>query len=242
MLIFLHAHLMADFVFQTQKQIEAKQSNNIVGNLDHLLTLIIIYFAASMGLYFAANMVLSQVVLLVAFVLINAGVHLLVDLAKTTVIGRVRQPLVLLLIDQGLHIGVLILSYRWLLSDVVLSTELHRFFLNALFPLLATFVGSVFVRDILCIFHLGERNDQHHDVSSADGLDRQNSGRWIGIIERAILFLAFVLEAYALAAVVVAFKTLARYSEIKDDPEYYIIGNLLSLLVVLGMFALYALV
>jgi hypothetical protein len=67
-------------------------------------------------------------------------------------------------------------------------------------------------------------------------------GKWIGIIERTIMFLSLYFNIFGLLTIVVAFKTLTRYENIKKNPEYYIIGNLLSILFALVAYGIYTLV
>lgn len=63
-------------------------------------------------------------------------------------------------------------------------------------------------------------------------ISNQSIGIIIGILERSIIILFVVGEAYSGVATVIALKTLSRFKSIEEDKEfaeYYLVGNLLSL-------------
>jgi len=85
--------------------------------------------------------------------------------------------------------------------------------------------------------HLGERHP---------GLAR--AGRMIGLIERALIFIAVLLRIEALVGFVVAAKAILRFPEIREPghqalAEYYLVGSLASVLwaVVIGVLTRWAL-
>jgi hypothetical protein len=69
------------------------------------------------------------------------------------------------------------------------------------------------------------------------------AGRWIGILERLLIYVLMLAGAAAAAGLVVAAKTILRYPEISGkpaaiDPEYVLVGSLASWLLAFGIGAL----
>ena len=66
--------------------------------------------------------------------------------------------------------------------------------------------------------------------------DSNGAGRWIGILERLLIFVLVLAGQAAAAGIVVAAKSILRYPEISSEPqriapEYVLIGSLVSWLV-----------
>lgn len=68
---------------------------------------------------------------------------------------------------------------------------------------------------------------------SADTPGMESAGRYIGWLERALLYGLIVLGSPDAAALVVAAKSIARFPSFSEEKfaEYYLIGTLLSLLI-----------
>ena len=114
--------------------------------------------------------------------------------------------------------------------------------LIAVFFIVATYIGNFVVRGVLALAQ--RRSDNHtattdHDTphqdvtdDPADASPKLRGGLWIGILERATIFL-FLFAGYSAGiAVVIAIKGLARYPDFKDSSETaekFIIGTLASL-------------
>jgi hypothetical protein len=76
------------------------------------------------------------------------------------------------------------------------------------------------------------------------GPQSQNrAGRWIGILERLLIYVLVLIGAAAAAGLVVAAKSILRFPEISGqpaaiDPEYVLIGSLASWFLAFGVGAL----
>ncbi len=69
------------------------------------------------------------------------------------------------------------------------------------------------------------------------------AGRWIGVLERLLIYVLVVIDAAAAAGLVVAAKSILRFPEISGkpaaiDPEYVLIGSLASWLLAFSIGAL----
>jgi hypothetical protein len=258
--IFILAHILADFVFQRDIEVEEKNNGIVRGNLKHIIKVSIVFVISALCYLLLLEVVDIVVILKVsAFVVINLVLHFFLDLLKSKIQQkRKANNLLLLFIDQILHITVLIVAFIFLLGDYFPRTNFFdNYVLFFIFLIVSTFVSSVIIREILSLFHLEYKDDSTalngEDVNKGIVIDSQTDadevenkglkiGKWIGIIERTIMFLSLYFNIFGLLTIVVAFKTLTRYENIKKNPEYYIIGNLLSILFALVAYGIYTLV
>lgn len=71
------------------------------------------------------------------------------------------------------------------------------------------------------------------EVSSNSAFDSNGAGKWIGYIERVMIFVFFIFNQPAAIAGIMAIKTAFRFNDLKDDndsarSEYIMIGTFLS--------------
>jgi len=74
---------------------------------------------------------------------------------------------------------------------------------------------------------------------------KNKAGRWIGVLERLLIYVLVLIGAAAAAGLVVAAKSILRFPEINRkpasiDPEYVLIGSLASWLLAFTVGALAA--
>lgn len=62
-------------------------------------------------------------------------------------------------------------------------------------------------------------------------VERENTGKYIGYLERGIICMFVFLQAYSALTLLAGFKTLTRFKQLesKSFAEYYLVGTLLSL-------------
>lgn len=70
-------------------------------------------------------------------------------------------------------------------------------------------------------------------VRGLEGATTNGAGRWIGVLERLLIFVLVLGDEAGAAALVVAAKAILRYPEITGEtphiqPEYVLIGSLAS--------------
>ena len=239
MTLFLLAHLFTDFIFQTDEGVKNRYEAPLQGNLRHLIHMLILFTVFGVAyLFLIESPTQDTAVSVLIFILLNGAAHFITDTLKVMATKRISVDSVwLLLADQALHVLVIYGTYKMLLHPYTISSVPLRYIHLLLFLGLATFVSGVIIRHILRYFHLTSKETP--SLRSADGTDSMNYGRWIGIIERSIMFLALFFNLLGLLTVVIAFKTVSRYQKFKENSEYYIIGNLLSILFVLVFYGLF---
>ncbi|WP_159429925.1 DUF3307 domain-containing protein [Halarsenatibacter silvermanii] len=228
------AHVLADFVLQTNKLSQNKQMN-ILDLIKHTL----IVFLTSLILtihYFSLN--------LLSVLIIISVIHGLIDYSKIYLSRKYGKDfeLELFLSDQLLHILLIIAVIPWFdpqINQHILAffTELQRtyegltlldiqrigFLAIAAAVIIFNFQGSTFV--------VRKTLKKYKSDISSEG-DR---GKAIGNLERLLIILFIILGYYSLIGLLFTAKSLIRFKEIETGNvgeafvEYYLIGSFVSI-------------
>jgi len=219
----LAAHALADFVFQPDWMVKAKQRTPVL--LLHSLIAAVLAYAA-VGRW--------DLWLLPTLVFLS---HAAIDHLK----ARTRGSLRVFLIDQAAHIAVVALLAWMFTRQGELTLWGNRFGVLAWrgWILVAGLVLCVRVGGILIGFWVKPYLDEIEragidDVgvgTKARGLT--NGGRVIGQLERLLIFMLVGLGQLAGVGFLVAAKSIFRFGELKDrenrmEAEYITIGTLIS--------------
>jgi len=229
------AHLLSDFVFQTQRLVEQKRSMRpgayFLHGLIHYLSAVIIagFFIPGSFLSLRTHVVIAGLTL----------VHLLLDLAKVLLIRKhlISDGSRAYVSDQFLHFLSVALA-AWLLSPAVPFHELvallqgSRIIGNKFLAVPVIYVGVVFGGGYLIRFltrSMAEGVKSHSPEKAAEQL--QNAGLYIGWLERFLVLTALLLQSPATVGLILTAKSIARYPEFKSErfAEYFLIGTLLSI-------------
>ncbi|HMJ96352.1 MAG TPA: hypothetical protein VK486_10895 [Thermoleophilaceae bacterium] len=135
------------------------------------------------------------------------------------------------LLPLGMTAGLLLLAVGLIdpaaawdsVEDVGRSRDLVLGLAGALF---AIFLAGEVIGRVLHPFAKRVRGE-------TDTLGMENAGRYIGWLERALLYGLILIGSPDAAALVVAAKSIARFPSFAEEKfaEYYLIGTLLSLLI-----------
>ena len=150
--------------------------------------------------------------------------HSIIDFGKPHVANSFKlNPLVTFLLDQMLHLGIILLLAP-LAKGVVLPTILTREVLNIiLFIVLITKPTNVFFK----IFFQKYQPQDNQKLDTIPG-----AGATIGLLERVIMSICIIFNQFASIGLVFTAKSIARYNKISESPtfsEYYLIGSLFSI-------------
>lgn len=222
-------HFLADFLFQTQEDVEAKRRGT--GFIRHGLIVFTIQAALVVPLWSGAVFMATVAVTLV---------HLLIDWGKSRYLSSATTQLTAFTVDQAAHLlaiaGVWCAVVSWAPPTVLPTMDpssLGTFAVAALLAAAFAFNGtggSVIVEAVLRRVDVAEGGPQE-----AGGL--AGAGRLIGILERTLVLALVLYQQWAAVAILVTAKSVARFEELKMRPfaEYYLVGTLTSLLVALGV-------
>ncbi len=133
------------------------------------------------------------------------------------------------LIDQSLHLMVILICWYFSFFKWI-AVQLAWQQLNTQIVMWKTITAVVFLTTPAGIL-IGQFTKQWRDqIVNAASL--ANAGKWIGIIERVIIFIFVLFSQYAAIGLLVAAKGIIRFNE-KDRPEikteYLVIGTLMSI-------------
>ena len=235
-LLAILAHLISDFVLQPKGVVELKRNNCFKGYLLHAI-LVFLTLVLFTGFYSLRLVILYSFLVTV--------VHSIIDWVKEGLLrldkGAVFE-LNLFFIDQLLHlitiylIGIkvfgsslvtvfteiepIILLENSRLGEIIASPDLIYI---VIFYIIVIFVGAVILEKLLKILNYGNRNEN------------LQAGRYIGMVERALILTLVVFGSISSLAMVLAAKSLARFGKLTDQQfaEYYLFGTLNSMLIAL---------
>lgn len=244
------AHVVADFLLQGPRMAEAKCEGRPRGYLLHFAAHVM-----SLALFTHSYISFTMVILWVAL----PAVHLLIDWVKNRFFSPTHPAdAAIFLLDQAAHLLLIFCAWLWAapqpcapvaLFYETLQAPTGKSLLALIFPaavlpplpLVAAvygyivFGGAVLVRKVLDLEPL-----RLSGSAAAQGNTRQ-AGRYIGMLERALILTLTLAGAFTAIAFVLTAKSIARYKELehRDFAEYYLVGTLLStFLAVLGGLAL----
>lgn len=239
------AHVIADFLLQSPQIVGDKNRGALRGYLLHFsghLTALALFTHP----YFSPVTAALWIALPAA--------HLLVDWLKNYLFptGHPAAALIFLL-DQALHLLLIFCAWQW--TDPPLCGAVTSFYHRLLTP-----AGRSLIRQLFCnrtaaalltavvygfvIFGGAALVRKVLDLEAfrlpgpaGNSGDARRAGRYIGMLERAIILSLTLADAFTAIAFVLTAKSIARYKELESRSfaEYYLAGTLLStLLAILG--------
>ncbi len=243
-LALLSAHLLADLALQTRGTVEAKRGKGrsrcrgfLCHGLAHAACCAVLLYGHWTG------------PALIAAAAVTAA-HLAIDFLKSGLEKRkvLRwNSLGLFLIDQALHLAVILAACRLLVPSSLPSWRMltagsfrpkAKARLLGVLAVLAAGTWGV-GRGIGLYFLQRESTRREGEAAAADapGAPERRpgvpeGGFTIGVLERMIIILALLLRQEGLIGFLLAVKSIARFRKFDDDCfiEYFIIGSSLSLL------------
>jgi len=236
----LFAHILGDFYVQTSKMAEKKEES-IKWVLVHCLYYWVTILALSIP-------VLSWRAVWIGIIM--ATFHTLIDVWKYWYVSKLKKKNRMTLmkdrniffIDQSLHLICLVIISYWIVIYNN-SISIYSIFINFFNTIGISKMGFVYWGAALFIIHkpaniaISKLLAKYKPQSSeAEKKKDKNAGRFIGTIERIIIIILISIGQYAAIGLVLTAKSIARYDKISNEPdfaEYYLLGTLLSTLIVI---------
>jgi len=212
------AHLLTDFILQPRSWIEHRCRR---------------HFAS--GYLYLHGLVTSAVAMLMAgfqywpAVLVIGVSHILIDGWKS----YRKEAITYFVMDQFLHLMVIVLCWMYYFMSVSELTAVVRdvsvnynFWIYVIATVFLTAPSGILIGQLTKTWR--------EKILNPESL--ANAGKWIGIIERLIVFIFVLLGQYAAISLLIAAKGIIRFNE-KDRPEikteYLVIGTLMSITIAL---------
>lgn len=229
-------HLLGDYYIPNQKKTDKNEKNFkdlFIPNLGYLLVFSIgsvLIWSIQIFLIFLA---LSFIHFIIQIILFLSAKHY-----KT---NDEAHEFILFVIGQALNI----------IAFVILTIILKYYSINFNLKPWARFLLGIFslhgreILNWLCIFLIIHKPTnivikqllKNYKPAQDKKEISNNAGAFIGTLERIIIALLLIANQYSAIGLVLAAKSIARYEKItkeKDFSEYYLLGTLLSTLVVIG--------
>lgn len=208
------AHILGDFVFQSEKWVKNKEKKKYKS--PYLYWHIVIHFLTLItALKFDFSYWLGILIILIA--------HYFIDLIKLYINKRVNN-IVTFLFDQILHLSVLIvvsslyISIDWERLGI-LYTKNMLLLINAV--ICVTLVSSIVIDVFLSQVEIKRKR-------------KDKVGSYIGLLERLLVFIFIITNNWEAIGFLLAAKSVFRFGELsklkeeKEKIQYYFIGTLLS--------------
>lgn len=219
----LIAHLVADFLFQSEKWCIEKEKHIL--SKQHLLHAVIVTLSGyffSLDLYFITS------------ALIIGLCHLLIDSLKSYYIKkREDKKALIFFIDQLLHVIVLSLV-SWIYLKNYSPNYFFDFNLNTkIIAALAAFLfcakpANIFIRYTFDLFGLTiAKQTATESTDNTPEKELENAGKVIGIMERFMTLGLILAGQYAAVGLIIAAKSILRFNNPQKN-EYILVGTLLS--------------
>lgn len=210
----LLAHLLTDFVLQPKEWIGDRKKKHFASPklyLHGVITGIFTILFAGISYWSGALVIMVT--------------HILIDGWKS----YRKDSIVYFVADQCLHTAVILACwYYYFLSPENIASFLQK--INVSHHLWILLIAVVFLTAPAGILIGQLTKTWREKITNPESL--ANAGKWIGIIERLIVFLFVLLGQYAAISLLIAAKGIIRFNE-KDRPEvkteYLVIGTLMSI-------------
>ncbi|MGB0798488.1 MAG: DUF3307 domain-containing protein [Planktomarina sp.] len=200
----LLAHVLADFVFQTNAMVVRKREPHIL--VSHIVIVGLLSWIALGG-----NPALALGI---------AATHLIIDAVKIHILTDNLHGFA---VDQITHITVIFVA-ALIFPNAISQGIWGGYLTHALEPTI--FVTGAIVSIIMGGYVIKHLMAQFDNGDLEPGL--KGAGTTIGILERAIIFVLVIVNAPTAIGFLIAAKSILRFEEAKKAGEYVIIGTLAS--------------
>jgi hypothetical protein len=207
------AHLLTDFVFQSNSWVNQRFKDGWHSRYLYIHGII----AGILAYLFSGLWSLIWVPLAIA------ATHIVIDGIKSKYENNTQS----LVIDQLCHFAVILAIWLWIINPGPGElTALKETFLPGIkiWVIVAAYLIIIWPSSVL-ISKLTEK--WRKDIIDEDK-SLENAGRWIGRLERFLILTLVLLKQYEAIGLLVAAKSIFRFSESRNVGEYILVGTLIS--------------
>ena len=210
------AHIIGDFFLQPKSWIEEKESKKIKSPK--------LYF--HVAIHIALLFVILWDISLWHIILVIGGSHLIIDALKLMVQKKKTKRL-MFLIDQVLHVTVIIATYLIYTNSTLeldsLLSEQNLLLITCLAFL--TRPVSIIMKVIFTKWDISKLTENNESLRDA--------GEYIGILERLLVFIFIITNHWEAVGFLITAKSVFRFGDLKESKhrkltEYILIGTLIS--------------
>ena len=211
------AHLLGDFILQPDSWVAHKEKNKAKS----IYLYIHVFIHAALTFLFLWNLELWWVVVIIGVT------HYIIDAAKL-IFQKQNNKKLWFFIDQALHISVIlgiVIYLNGINFENLINERSILFFTGLVFLTLPT---SVLIRNLLSAW-----SPITIDHSKIQTESLVHAGKYIGILERVLVFVFIIVNHWEGVGFMIAAKSVFRFSDLAEAKqrkltEYVLIGTLLS--------------
>lgn len=213
----LLAHLIGDFFLQPNKWIKDKEEKKWESP----------YLYLHISVHFLLIIAITRSFSLWKPALIIAFSHFFIDLTKL-IFQKANKKRGWFFIDQALHLTMLLIVWSYINNKVfdysLLNNKIILVPVVAIFSLLNP--ASIMIKTVISKW-------PPNPIASQDQESLQSAGKWIGMLERLLVFTFIISGKWEGVGFLLAAKSVFRFGDLKDAKnmkltEYVLIGTLLS--------------
>lgn len=212
----LLAHLIGDFLLQSGSAVKQKEEKKWRAPFLYL----------HVALHFVLILLITWNPSLWLAALVIAATHLIIDGLKLQ-FQKDGNRMLWFFADQALHVAVILATWYFLIGQDTAFPEIwhHSYWYIITGAVLLTMPAGIVIGVLLSPY--ADSTGEH----AADSLP--NAGRYIGILERLLVFLFILLGQWAVIGFLLAAKSVFRFGDLtrardRKLTEYILIGTLLS--------------
>ncbi|WNY24681.1 DUF3307 domain-containing protein [Methanolapillus millepedarum] len=250
--VFLFCHVIGDYYLQTEK-LAGEKENNYKKALIHCLLYSIPFLAFLMFYLIFPTLteipkptnseVIAIIITIAGIVLSHASIDLIkLKWTKKTADAKNETLRNAYIIDQVLHLSIILAAALWLSAETVSKTidimissaDLYLGFKIVLFSAIILKPANVSFKKIFLKY-------QPPKSDATENPTIIGAGATIGSLERLLMGFFMIINQFAAVGLIMTAKSIARYDRISKDPsfaEYYLIGTLYSILITLMAYLL----
>jgi hypothetical protein len=209
----LLAHILGDFFLQPNSWVAEKERKKLKSDKLYL------HIAIHIALIFVVFVSLE----VWKIALVIGVLHGIIDALKLT-FQKVKTKRIWFFADQILHVIVIVFCWQYYYQaninlDFLQNTQFWLFLIGALF---LTTPAAIFIRVIIAKW-----------IPTQASSSLQDAGKFIGIIERLLIYLFVCTHHFEAVGFLLAAKSIFRFGDLKEAhdiklTEYVLIGTLLS--------------
>jgi hypothetical protein len=148
------------------------------------------------------------------------------------------------LIDQFGHFMVIMAIWLWVINPAIEDVAvLEHIFLpgTKIWVIITAYLIVILPSGVLISKMVEKWREDIFESENKGDKDKslEKAGRWIGMLERFLILTFVLLQQYAAIGLLVAAKSIFRFSESRKTGEYILIGTLISFVIaiVVGLVA-----
>jgi hypothetical protein len=221
----LVAHIVGDFILQTDKWVKHKEDHKLKSRYLYLHSLL----HGLLAYVFIASFANPLVPILIA------AAHLIIDIFKL----QLKKRFIYFALDQFLHLLSILILWMLFYQDF---QYIQIYFLRLISDYKLWIIGTAY---IIAFWPTAILINQftlkwQTEINKGGDTSLPNAGKWIGRLERILILTFILVNQFEAIGFLIAAKSVFRFGDLRDESdrkrtEYILIGTLVSFTITIGI-------